>query len=187
MDRSLQGELDRILASSLDDIVAGNPSLRIDVPRSADSWDIPSRDRMALARWGLPVMSQNPKSVHFKPDPQSSIEPGLSWDGGAAYRLGSYHYREVGVSVDDGVVVGVPQERQHLYPFLWFNGSVGSFVQIAWRWSLALPIFSLIEKAGEAGQLMDNLYRFPEYARSADPKIAQDERFQWWNEIADNW
>jgi hypothetical protein len=34
---------------------------------------------------------------------------------------------------------------------------------------------------------MDNLYRFPEYARSEDAKIGQDERFQWWNEIANNW
>jgi hypothetical protein len=88
---------------------------------------------------------------------------------------------------DDGMVVGVPQERGHPYPFLWLNGSVASFIQIAGRWSLALPIFSLLEKAGEAEQLMDSLYRFPEYARSENPKIGLGDRFRCWNEIADNW
>jgi hypothetical protein len=84
-------------------------------------------------------------------------------------------------------VIGVPQERLYPYPFLWLNGSVASFIQISWRWSLAMPIFSLLEQAGEMEQLVDSLYRFPEYASSGDLIIGRDEKFHWWNNIAGNW
>jgi SUKH-4 immunity protein len=187
MNSSLEEAYDRILTVELDVIVAENPSMRVSVPSLANTWNIPAGDRNALGRWGLPVMSRNPKSVHFKPDPQGSIDPEISWPDGLAYRLGSYHYREIGASVGDGVVIGVPQERLHPYPFLWLNGSVTSFIQISWRWSLAMPIFSLLEQAGEMEQLVDNLYRFPEYASSKDSRIGRDEKFHWWSNIAGNW
>jgi hypothetical protein len=50
-----------------------------------------------------------------------------------------------------------------------------------------MPIFSLLEQAGEMEQLVDSLYRFPKYASSEDLKIGRDEKFHWWSNIEGNW
>jgi hypothetical protein len=87
--------------------------------------------------------------------------------------------------------VGVPQDRPYpnsfVYSFVWLNGSVTAFIDIAWRYTLARPILLQWEEAGEGEQLVTGLERVMEYARSADRMVAQDERFRWWNELDVDW
>jgi hypothetical protein len=186
-DADLQESFDWVMGASLDELVASHASVAAPVPEVADSWDIPPGDRDGLRRWGLPVMSMNPKSVAFKPDVQDAVSPELVWEEIAAYRLGSYHYRHVGAVRRSGIVVGIPQDRPYPYSFVWLNGSVTSFIDIAWRWTLAKPILLQWEKANELEQLGTGLDRVIEYARSADRMVAEDERFRWWNELHSSW
>lgn len=187
MDAFLQESFDWVMGASLDELVAGHPSVAAPTPEVAGSWDIPPGDRDALRRWGIPVMSTNPKSVAFKPDVQDSVNPELAWEELAAYRLGSYHYRHVGAVQGSGAVVGVPQDRPYPYSFVWLNGSVSAFIDIAWRYTLAKPILWHWEEAEEFEQLGTGLERVMGYARSADRMVAEDERFRWWNELDVSW
>jgi hypothetical protein len=75
MDAHLQESLDRVMGASLDELVASNPSVALRAPEVASSSEIPPDDRDSVRRWGLPLMSMNPKSVAFKPDVQDSISP----------------------------------------------------------------------------------------------------------------
>lgn len=187
MDADLQESFDRVLGASLDELVAAHSSVAAPAPEVARSWDIPPGDRDSLRRWGLPVMSTNPKSVAFKPDMQDALSPELVWEELAVYRLGSYHYRHVGAVRGSGIVVGIPQDRPYPYGYVWLNGSVTAFTDIAWRFTLALPILLQWEEANEVEQLGTGLDRVIEYARSADRMVAEDERFRWWNELQSSW
>src|SRR5258708_31207 len=126
MDADLQESFDWVLGASLDELVAAHSSVAAPAPEVAGSWDLPPGDRDSLRRWGLPVMSTNPKSAGFRPDMQESVSPELVWEELAAYRLGSYHFRHVGAVRGSGVVVGVPQDRPYpnsfVYSFVWLNG-----------------------------------------------------------------
>src|SRR5258708_37944858 len=122
---------------------------------------------------------------------QEAVSSELVWEELAAYRLGSYHFRHVGAVRGSGVVVGVPQDRPYpnsfVYSFVWLNGSVTAFIDIAWRVTLALPILLQWEEANEVGQLGTGLERVIEYARSCDRMVAEDERFRSWNELQSSW
>jgi hypothetical protein len=187
MDARLQESFDRVLGASLDELVETERSLAVEAPEVASSWEIPLGDRDALRRWGLPIMARSEKSVHFKPDAQESLHPELAWDDITAYRLGSYHYRDIGVTQGSGIVVGIPQDRPYPYPFVWLNGSVTAFIDIAWRWTLAIPILMQVEAADEGEELVDNLDRIVDYARLVYRMVANDERFRWWNELYNAW
>src|SRR5258708_23103118 len=110
MDADLQESFDRVLGASLDELVAAHPAVASPTPEGVSSWDIPPGDRDSLRRWGLPVMSTNPKSAGFKPDMQDALSPELAWEGLAAYRLGSYHFRPVGAGRGSGLGVWRPQD-----------------------------------------------------------------------------
>lgn len=185
--KSLQESFDWVMGASLDELVAAHPVVASPVPEVAGSWDIALGDRDALRRWGLPVMSVNPKSAAFRPDMQDALSPELVWEELAAYRLGSYHYRHVGAVRGSGVVVGIPQDRPYPYGFVWLSGSVTAFIDIAWRYTLARPILLQWEQAPEGEQLVTGLSRVIKYARSADHLVAEDERFRWWNELHRSW
>jgi hypothetical protein len=187
MDAHPRESLGWVMEAGLDELVASNPSVAVRAPELVSSWEIPPGDRDAVRRWGLPAMGMNPKSVTFKPDMQNSVNPELAWDEIAAYRLGSYHYRDVGAARGSGIVVGIPHDRPYPYRFVWLNGSVTAFIDIAWRWTLARPILMQLEEAGEVGQLARGIDRVIDYARSVDLMVAEDERFRWWNELQSSW
>lgn len=172
--------------AELDEIVAANRHSAVTAPVSIDSWSIPEFDRSALHRWGLPVMNENPKSVHFKADFQSGTSPSLKRDDIIAYRIGSYHYRDIGIRAGDSLVIGYPQDDR--YPRLSFiNGMAAAFVNIIWRWKAAFKVLCEIEDNEEFEQLEANLTSFYEYVRRTDSAISDDDQFDWWLGILQGW
>ncbi|GAB2844543.1 hypothetical protein GCM10027176_55320 [Actinoallomurus bryophytorum] len=154
------------MVAPLERIVA--PDQRKRPPAAAvERWEIPEKDRLALAEWGLPT------DLIMKPEFQHATEPLLVPNVAAEqerrliaadqrlYHLGWWGSHDLtpkmGAVAGDGRVLGIrdaPVTAADLHPDLrevyadlyqpavmFLNSSMAQLVELAWRWRSAVAIF----------------------------------------------
>jgi SUKH-4 immunity protein len=163
---SIEERLEAVMAAPLERIVAADQRERPPIT-VVGRWDLPEKDRFALAEWGLPT------DLVMKPEIQHAAEPLLVPNVAGErerrliaaeqrlYRLGWWGSHDLtpkmGAVAGDGRVLGIqdaPLTAADLHPDLrevyadlnrpavmFLNSSTAQLVELAWRWRAAVAVF----------------------------------------------
>ncbi|MER8230836.1 SUKH-4 family immunity protein [Streptomyces sp. NPDC094049] len=147
-------------------------------------WGIAERDASALREYGVAVFEGGGGGggVQLVGSVQRGDEPSIRSHGVEAYSLGSYWRREIGVVLNSGEVVGIPEDDSMNMSLI--NTSAALFVDISWRWAFVRRVLLEVE---DYELLYDSLGQFREYVQEVDPAVRNDSRFSWWNGVVEGW
>ena len=162
---SVEERLRAVMAAPLASLVALD---RRERPAASvvERWDLPEKDRAALADWGLPTdllmrpVIQDAAEPLLAPNVAGERERRLIDAGQRLYQLGWWGRHDltpkIGAVASDGRVLGLrdapvtaadlPPALREVYADLYhpavtfLNSSIAQFVDIAWRWHAAVAI-----------------------------------------------
>ena len=182
--------------------VAIAPEVQVRAGEVIDHWDLSRSDRSALRTWGLPdgpllrpTLQVDPRPALI-PNVAGEPERRLISTGERLYLLGVYGADSdptlairVGAVAGTGRVMGIrarPMTADDLHPQLrpyhpnlyhpavcYFNASVASFVEVAWRWHAAVQLLRAHPEPHHTAPLEEHEQHHAEVDRSCEAFLAR--------------
>ncbi|MGW3936867.1 SUKH-4 family immunity protein [Streptomyces phaeochromogenes] len=166
----------RALSAPLDLLVVAVDQYPVGV-EGVNKWILPESDRMALIRWGLPMMEDFRLVVNL----QEGVSPELDVRGRKFYSLGLFAEHEVGSCVGSGEVWGFNPDEN--LPDSFVNSSVAYFVETAWRWYWVYKEVRPLRFDIEQYDLLDD---FIDFSVRLDPQVGSAVSSMW-RGIIESW
>lgn len=157
-----------VLRRPLADLVAPADQALPDLTVLAE-WEIPEADRLALARWGLPIIER----IGFDSRISRDASPARA-KGCAYFSLGSWIGLEIVAIRPSGEVWGFSNNDRYRDDY-YINASIVLFVDFAWRWYWV----SQIEDDDFENDYYESRQLFLDFISAADSNVKEQRHSLW--------